>query len=171
MSFETEVKQTLKKILKQDIVLEIPPDPKMGDLALPCFQFSKILKQSPNQIAKDLEKKLKKKFNVKVMGPYINFFVDHVKLAKTTINNIIKQKEKYGKFKKKNKKIVIDYSSPNIAKPFGIGHLRSTIIGNSLYNILTFNGYKCIRVNHLGDWGTQFGKLILAYKNGEINKS
>ena len=170
MNFEKEVKSTLKRILKQEVFLETPPDPKMGDLALPCFQFSKKLKKSPHQIARDLERKLKKKFNIKVIGPYINFFYDHTKLAKKVISNIKKQKNNYGKAKKKNKKIIIDYSSPNIAKPFGIGHLRSTIIGNSLYKILTFSGYKCIRVNHLGDWGTQFGKQILAYKKWGDNK-
>lgn len=164
MNLEKEVKLVLKKVFKQDIQLSVPPDPKMGDLALACFQFSKKLKKSPHQIALDLEKKLKKDFNVKVIGSYLNFFYDHTKLAKKVVNNIIKQKEKYGKASKKGKTIVLDYSSPNIAKPFGIGHLRSTIIGNSLYNILTFQGYKCIRVNHLGDWGTQFGKQILAYK-------
>ena len=170
MNFEKEVRSTLKRILKQEVFLETPPDPKMGDLALPCFQFAKKLKKAPHQIARDLEKKLKKKFNIKVIGPYINFFYDHTKLAKKVINNIKKQKNNYGKAKKKNKKIIIDYSSPNIAKPFGIGHLRSTIIGNSLYKILTFSGYKCIRVNHLGDWGTQFGKQILAYKKWGDNK-
>ena len=170
MNFEKEVRSTLKRILKQEVFLETPPDPKMGDLALPCFQFSKKLKKSPHQIARDLERKLKQKLNIKVIGPYINFFYDHTKLAKKVISNIKKQKSNYGKAKKKNKKIIIDYSSPNIAKPFGIGHLRSTIIGNSLYKILTFSGYKCIRVNHLGDWGTQFGKQILAYKKWGDNK-
>lgn len=165
MDFEKEVRKVLEKELKTTIQLETPPSPELGDLALPCFQFSEKFKKNPNQIAKDLEKKLKKKFIVKVIGGYLNFFIDHTKLAKDTIQQVMSKKKSFGKSSiGKGKKIVIDYSGPNIAKPFGIGHLRSTIIGKSLYNILSFLGYKCIRVNHLGDWGTQFGMLILAWK-------
>lgn len=102
---------------------------------------------------------------IKVTGPYLNFFIDYKLLAPQILTKIFKEKDSYGKSKiGKNKKIVLDYSAPNIAKPFSIGHLRSTIIGQALYNIFNFLGYKSIGVNHLGDWGTQFGKLIYAYK-------
>ncbi len=172
--FEKEIKNCLKK-LKVDIPLEVPPNPAMGDYALPCFQLAKKFKKSPVDIAKDLAKKIKLPecvSSIKADGPYLNFFLDNTKLTKKIISKILKEKDNYGKTNLgKNNKVVIDYSSPNIGKPFHIGHLRSTIIGKSLKLIHEFLGYKVIGINHLGDWGTQFGKLMYAHiKWGDSKK-
>lgn len=167
MAFEEEIKKLLKDYSK-DVVLEVPPDPKLGDYAFPCFSLAKSMKKSPVEIAKEIASKLKPSKSIEkiqAVGPYVNFFINNAKRAETILNDILKKKEKYGSSTLgKGKNAVIDFSAPNIAKPFGIGHLRSTVIGNALYKILSFLGYKCIGVNHLGDWGTQFGKLIVAYK-------
>jgi arginyl-tRNA synthetase len=147
--------------------IEIPPRPEMGDYAFPCFQLSKALRKSPNVISSELAEKINKEGFEKVdaLGPYLNFFVDKSVFTKETIEKILDQGDSYGSSEDgKGKNVTIDYSSPNIAKPFHVGHLFSTAIGNSLYRILSFEGYKCIGINHLGDWGTQFGKLIYAYK-------
>ena len=157
------------KVAKKEVLtlMEIPPDSKLGDYAFPCFRFASKLKKIPGEVAKGLSKKIKIKFikKVEVNGAYLNFFLKDDMIVKDVLSRVAKEKDFYGSTTEgKGKKIVIDYSSPNIAKPFGIGHLRSTIIGNSLYNILKFRGYKCVGVNHIGDWGTQFGKLIVAFE-------
>ena len=147
--------------------IEIPPRPEMGDYAFPCFQLSKILRKAPNAISSELAEKINKEGFEKVdaLGPYLNFFVDKSVFTKETIEKILAEGDSYGSSEDgKGKNVTIDFSSPNIAKPFHVGHLFSTAIGNSLYRILSFEGYKCIGINHLGDWGTQFGKLIYAYK-------
>jgi arginyl-tRNA synthetase len=149
-------------------VIEIPPEEKMGDYAFPCFILSKKLKKPPDKIANELSGKLKPKELVEKIysiGPYVNFKVNKVKLAQEVFSKIFEQKDSYGGDESgKGKTMVIEFSSPNIAKPFGVGHLRSTVIGNAIYNLYKHLGYKCIRLNHLGDWGTQFGTLIVAYK-------
>ncbi len=171
-TFHKCVLKELKRITKlKNPKLEVPPAEELGDLAFPCFQ----LKGNPKKNAQELGKKFKIKSplkEIKIAGPYLNFYVDKTALTKETLTNIKKQKNKYGSQNLgKKKKIVIDFSSPNIAKPFGIGHLRSTVIGNSLYRILSFLNYKPVSINHLGDWGTQFGKMIYAYNNwGDKNK-
>lgn len=154
--------------------LEVPPSSELGDYSFPCFALAKQLKKSPVQIASELASKIKSKEFEKVesKGPYVNFFINRSSLAETTLKDILKKKDKYG-FSKEGagKSIAIDLCGTNIAKPFGIGHLRSTIIGNSISNISQFLGYKTIKINYLGDWGTQFGKLITGYKHfGEENK-
>jgi len=169
MDFEKEIINLIKKETNlKEIFLEIPPSIELGDYTLPCYQLAKQKSKTISEIAKDLAKKIKKPYFIKDIvsnGPYLNFFLNYKILIKETLTRIYLEKKNYGKQNiGKNKKIVIDFSSPNIAKPFSIGHLRSTVIGNSLYKIFKFLGYKAIRVNHLGDWGTQFGKLILAYK-------
>jgi len=169
MDFKTALADLLHKHLKKDVkdLIEIPPDPSLGDYAFPCFSLAKNLKKNPNQIAQDLSKQIKADFLTKIetKGAYLNFFVDKTLLTQDVLTIVLKEKEKYGQSTLgKGKTVVIDMSSPNIAKPFGIGHLRSTIIGNALRNLLTLQGYKVIRINHLGDWGTQFGKLIVAFK-------
>lgn len=172
--FQREIKTLLKKELKRDIELETPPDSTLGDYAFPCFQLAKEFKKNPVQIAQDLANKLKKPAfvdKIEAKGPYINFFINKSKLGEIILKQILKEKDKYGSESLgKGKTVAVEYSSPNIAKPFHIGHLRSTIIGQSIYLIHRFLGYKTIRLNYLGDWGTQFGKLIVAYlKWGDKN--
>jgi arginyl-tRNA synthetase len=149
-------------------LFETPPSEEMGDLALPCFYFSKVLKKSPLAVASDLSAKIKSDElleRAEAKGPYLNFFYHHGKVISDVLAEISKLKENYGRDNGgAGKTVVIDYSSPNIAKPFGIGHLRSTVIGAALKRIFEHQGYKVIGINHLGDWGTQFGKVILAYK-------
>jgi len=152
-------------------MLEFPPDRKMGDLALPCFKLSKVLRKAPPMIADSLKEGICNEegfcdifANVESVSGYLNFFINQDTYS-ATLKDIIADPCKYGSSNIGNgKTIVIDYSSPNIAKPFHIGHLRSTVIGQSIKNLFKFSGYNCVGVNHLGDWGTQFGKLIVAYK-------
>lgn len=148
-------------------LLEIPPKADMGDFAFPCFRLAKIFRKAPNMIAQDIKEKIgEHDFLEKVenTGGYVNFFVNKEMYVKQIIEKA--SDESYGTGTEgEGKTICIDYSSPNVAKNFHVGHLRTTIIGNSLYKILTKLGYKVERINHLGDWGTQFGKLIVAYKN------
>jgi len=171
--------QLLKRAIKKNGVnlkneeiekyLEVPPSYEMGDYAFPCFFLAKQLKKNPVEIAINIRKEIGtcpiELEDIQTIGPYINLFVDRKQLARNLIKEILGKKENFGKgYVGKGKKAVIEYSSPNIAKPFGIGHLRSTIIGNSIANICEFQGFKTIRINYLGDWGTQFGKLILGYE-------
>jgi len=150
--------------------IEVPSNPEFGDYAFPCFFLSEKLKDNPSQIAIELREKIGEPpatdlEDVQTRGPYINFFMNRKSLARRVVWDIITKKKNYGKSDAgKRKKVVVEFSSPNIAKPFGIGHLRSTIIGNSIANILEFRGFKAIRINYLGDWGTQFGKLIVGYE-------
>ncbi len=155
-----------QEILMEQISIEKPKNSEMGDLAVPCFVYSKILRKSPNLIADELANKLNKDNYEKVesVSGYVNVFFKKEIITNFVLEEIIDKQEKYGENETgKSKTIVIDYSSPNIAKPFGIGHLRSTSIGNAIKNISLKNGYKVVSVNHLGDWGTQFGKMIYAY--------
>ena len=148
-------------------MLEYPPDASMGDIALPCFKLSRTLRRAPAQISDALADG----FNAVGFAPaesvkgYLNFRLDDKELAASVINDVLAKGEKYGAPDiGKGKTVVLDYSSPNIAKPFHIGHLGTTVIGHSLKLLHEFAGYKCVGVNHLGDWGTQFGKLIVAYR-------
>ena len=148
--------------------IENPKDIKNGDYAFPCFRLAKELKKAPQQIANEIKEKIEidKTWleKVEVLGGYLNFYLNKELLTKEVLEEVAK-KEEYGKSQiGEGKNIVIDYSSPNIAKPFHIGHLRSTVIGGALYNIYKFLGYHITGVNHLGDYGTQFGKLIEGYK-------
>ena len=145
--------------------IETPPNKEMGDYAFPCFKLAKDLKKAPPVIANELKDKLTFENNeivkIEIAGGYLNFYVNAQMLISEVLTEVEKLKENYGSSKVgEGKNIVIDYSSPNIAKPFHIGHLRTTVIGNSIYKLYKFLGYNCIGVNHLGDWGTQFGKLI-----------
>ena len=154
---------TILGVDQQIIKVEYPKDRTMGDYAVPCFQFSKILHKSPMDIANLLKDKLN--YKSEVINGYLNIFMDKTKTTMEVINKVLTEKENYGNNSYgKNKNLVIEYSSPNIAKPFGMGHLRSTVIGQALNNISKKCGYNVTSINYLGDYGTQFGKLIYAYK-------
>ena len=149
-------------------LLEIPPKAEMGDFAFPCFKLAKVFRKAPPMIAADLKEKIgcpEFLSRVEVLGGYLNFFVDKSMFAKQIVENYLAADNYGGPAEKNGKTICIDYSSPNVAKNIHVGHLRTTIIGNSLNKIYSKLGYKVERINHLGDWGTQFGKLIVAYKN------
>ena len=165
--FKEAIIKLLKKEIKGQIELETPPDSKLGDYAFPCFGLAKELRKSPMEIAKDLASKLKpNKYikEIKSTGPYVNFFVSNEILNETILNEILKQKEKYGFSEKKNKKIVVEFPAPNTNKPLHLGHVRNMLIGESLSRILEFNGYKLFRVNLNNDRGIHICKSMLAYK-------
>jgi arginyl-tRNA synthetase len=173
MNFKQEIIELLMsnidELTKEEIQtgLEIPQNHEMGNFSFPCFKLAKSLKKSPQLIATELANNMQLPWlsDIKPLGAYVNFFIDNCVLAKETISPVIMNPSDCGKSNCGNgEKIVIDYSSPNIAKPFHVGHLRSTSIGNALYNIFNHIGYTSVGINHLGDWGTQFGKLIVAYK-------
>ena len=148
-------------------MLEYPPDRSMGDLALPCFKLSKALRRSPVQIADALAAAVKcEEFSeVSAINGYLNFKINPASFAARVVSDVERLGDKYGSpMDGVGKTVVLDYSSPNVAKPFHIGHLGTTVIGHSLKLLHEFAGYKCVGINYLGDWGTQFGKLIVAYK-------
>ena len=163
LSKETKLKEA--EILE---ILEAPKEAELGDFAFPCFKLSAILKKNPVEIAKQLEKEFKSKEaknnleKVEAKGPYLNFFLNKNNLIEDILENI---NENYGSSKEgKGKKIVIDFSGPNIGKPMHVGHIRSTIIGDSLIRCYNFLGYNTIGINYLGDVGLHIGKLIVAYE-------
>lgn len=148
-------------------MLEYPPDTAMGDLALPCFKLSKSLRRAPVQIAATLAENIRSEefSSIEAVNGYLNFKMNAGVFAARVINTVLSEGDAYGSPKNgEGKTVVLDYSSPNVAKPFHIGHLGTTVIGHSLKLLHEFAGYRCIGINHLGDWGTQFGKLIVAYR-------
>ncbi|NLK71622.1 MAG: arginine--tRNA ligase [Clostridiales bacterium] len=172
-----DFKKEIAKILYSEVpeleiqeiteMIEIPPDSKMGDFAFPCFKLAKLYKKAPPMIAKEIADKVKNDMFDKVenINGYINFYINKAFFQKAVLEEVYSLKEKYGSSDiGKGEKVIVEYSSPNIGKIFHFGHLRSTVIGNSLANILEFEGYDVFRLNYIGDWGTQFGKLIAAFK-------
>ncbi|MCQ2547545.1 MAG: arginine--tRNA ligase [Clostridia bacterium] len=171
-------KQEIAKILDDKLVdlsleeienmLEIPADSKMGDFAFPCFKLARTLRKAPPLIAKDIVAQLEGNAlfeKVEAVNAYVNMFISKEMLLKNTVESTFEMGADFGKSQiGEGKTVVIDYSSPNIAKPFHIGHIRSTVIGNALYKIYDALGYDVVRINHLGDYGTQFGKMICAYR-------
>lgn len=154
---------------KISMYIEIPKDKNMGDYAFPCFKLAKELRKSPQLIASDIKEKIKVDDSIiekiEIVGGYLNFYSNKITLVKNVLSEIESQKEEYGRSDiGEGKTVLIDYSAPNIAKPFHVGHLRTTLIGNALYRLYKYLGYKTIGINHLGDYGTQFGKMIEAYK-------
>ena len=173
INFKNIIAEEISKITNIEIneiskFIEVPKESENGDYAFPCFKLSKTLKKSPNLIADDLKLNINIPENIiekiEVVGGYLNFFINKETLATEILSEVTKT-ENYGKSNiGEGKNIVIDYSSPNIAKTFHIGHLRTTVIGASLYNIYKYLGYNVTGINHIGDYGTQFGKLIEGYK-------
>ena len=173
IQFKKEITKEISKAteIEQNEIegyIEIPKDQNNGDYAFPCFRLAKTLKKAPQAIAEEIKEKIEIDNNIiekiEVLGGYINFYINKKLLAKEVLEEIA-NKEEYGKSEiGKGKNIIVEYSSPNIAKPFHIGHLRTTLIGNSLYRIYKYLGYNTTGINHLGDYGTQFGKMIEAYK-------
>lgn len=176
LDFKQEIAKYIEKVVdieKNELekYIEKPKDATNGDYAFPCFRLAKQLKKAPQIIAEDIKEKIESDIEkskeiekVEIAGGYLNFYINKILITEEVLKEISKSDE-YGKSDiGKGKNIVIDYSSPNIAKPFHIGHLRTTLIGNSLYKIYKYLGYNTIGVNHLGDYGTQFGKMIEAYK-------
>ena len=147
--------------------LAVPPDPNLGDYAFPCFRFAKVLRMAPPKIAEAVAAAFDapETARVEAVNGYLNFFLNRVNFAKGTLENVLVSGEKYGSSDMgAGKTICLDYSSINIAKRFHIGHLSTTMLGHSLKRIYEHLGYKTVGINHLGDWGTQFGKMICAYK-------
>ena len=174
MDYKSEIAAKLAEITGLETeqvykLIEIPPQVEMGDYAFPCFTLAKTLRKAPPMIATDIagDERLASlgAMTAKNVGPYVNFYIDRGFYAVNTVGGVLKEKDSYGKADEgKGKKVIIEYSSPNIAKPFHVGHAFTTIIGNSLSKIYTKLGYDVVRMNHLGDYGTQFGKLITAYR-------
>ena len=171
IDLKEEIAEKISKIINVKIAreyIETPPDSNMGDYAFPCFRLAKDLKKSPQLIAEEIKNKIETDNiieKIETASGYLNFYINKLELSKIVLNEIASKKEQYGSSLIGNgKNVVIDYSAPNIAKPFHIGHLRSTVIGGALYRIYKFLGYNSIGINHLGDYGTQFGKLIEGYK-------
>ncbi len=176
LDFKQEIAKYIEKVVdieKNELekYIEKPKDVTNGDYAFPCFRLAKQLKKAPQIIAEDIKEKIESDIEkskeiekVEIVGGYLNFYINKILITEEVLKEISKSDE-YGKSDiGKGKNIVIDYSAPNIAKPFHIGHLRSTVIGGALYNIYKYLGYNTIGINHLGDYGTQFGKLIEGYK-------
>lgn len=173
--FKIYIAELIEKSISKDVAfseiyekIEVPKDVKNGDFSYPCFNLAKVLKKSPVVIADELKSKIlitDKISEIKSINGYLNFYIDTSNIASKILTNILDKKEKYGS---KNigygKNIVIDYSSPNIAKPFHLGHFRNTVLGSSLYKLYENLGYNVIGINHIGDWGRQFGLLIEGYK-------
>ncbi len=172
MDYKKYIAQKIKVdgVSEQEIydMLALPPNTEMGDYALPCFKFAKVLRKSPVMIAEELKNSLQTDevvCEISAINGYLNFKIDKNAFVKETLDKILAQGDNYGASDEgQGKAVCIDYSSINIAKPFHIGHLSTTVLGGALYRIYNFLGYKAIGINHLGDYGTQFGKLISAFK-------
>ena len=174
IDFKQKIAEQISKttnIPQEQIIeyIEIPADEKMGDFSFPCFKLAKELKKAPQMIAQEIKDNIEFEDgfmqSIEVVNGYLNFYIMPQEYISNVLTEIANKKENYGESTVgKGKNIVIDYSAPNIAKPFHIGHLRSTVIGNAIYKTYKHLGYNCTGVNHLGDYGTQFGKLIEGYK-------
>jgi arginyl-tRNA synthetase len=181
MDYKVEVAKQLSakidflSVEEIEAILEVPKDREMGDYAFPCFRLAKTFRKAPPMIAQDLLKDFEVEApiaKVDAVGGYLNFTLDKAGVVKNVLEAVMEKGAAYGsKDLGQGKNIVIDFSAPNIAKPFHVGHLRSTVIGNALYKIYGFEGYHPIGINHLGDWGKQFGMLIAAYKHWGDDKA
>ena len=148
------------------VMIEVPQDSKMGDYAFPCFKLAKVMRKAPPLIAKNIAEKIADNEifeKVEQVNAYVNMFISKEEFVKDVVEDVLEKGDGFGRSDiGGGKTVIVEYSSPNIAKPFHIGHIRSTVIGNSIYKIYDALGYNVIRINHLGDYGTQFGKMICA---------
>lgn len=172
-------KEEIAKLISENIeglevaeieeMIEVPQDDKMGDYAFPCFKLAKLLRKAPPLIAKGITEGISEAplfEKVEQVNAYVNMFISKAEFVKDTVTEVLERGDDFGKTNiGEGKPVIVEYSSPNIAKPFHIGHIRSTVIGNSLYKIYAALGYDVTRINHLGDYGTQFGKMICAYRH------
>ena len=173
-----QIADSIAVVLKQQItgeeILSLLENQKLGarGRGLSMLYPSKVWKQSPQSIAAQIASQLNHDSieRVQAVGGYVNIFLAQQQVTQQVLSKILRDKQQYGTISTKMGTVVLDFSSPNIAKPFSMGHLRSTVIGNALANIAEKNGYQAIRINHLGDWGTQFGKLIVAYQLWGTNR-
>lgn len=172
MDFKLEIAKKINSLVDMELekvldLIEIPPQSNMGDYAFPCFQLAKIFRKPPNMIAKELAEKVEKDLVVdraEGAGGYLNFFINKNEYTKTIIKEVLEKGENYGRQEgNSDKTILVEFSSPNIAKPFHVGHMFNTVIGSAIEKVFRHLGYKTQRLNHIGDYGTQFGKLISAY--------
>jgi len=171
MNYKNKIAELISSNVELDIetienLIEIPPKSEMGDYAFPCFQLSKVMRKAPNIIAEELKNSMCTKGfeRIENLGPYLNFFLDKGVFIENTIMKVLDEGDNYGSSNiGGGKTVCVEYSSPNIAKPFHVGHLFTTAIGNALYKMFKKQGYETVGLNHLGDFGTQFGKLISAY--------
>lgn len=162
--------ETVEGLTLEEIkdMLEVPADSKMGDYAFPCFKLAKVMRKAPPMIAQAIAEKLQGNevfAKVESVNAYVNMFLSRKVFMKELVFSVAAEKDRFGSSDLgQNRKVIVEFSSPNIAKPFHIGHIRSTVIGNSIYKIYDFLGYDTVRINHLGDYGTQFGKMIVSYR-------
>ena len=173
IDFKENIAQKISEVTNIDkeelkTYIEIPPNSDLGDYAFPCFKLAKSLRKAPPVIASEIKEAIKLDDGsiekIEIVGGYLNIYINKASLAETVLKEVAQQQEKYGSSNiGMGKNVVIDYSAPNIAKPFHIGHLRSTVIGGALYKIYNFLGYNSIGINYLGDWGLQFGKVMAGY--------
>ena len=173
------IKNEIAKILAKHIeglelseieqMVEVPADTSHGDYAFPCFKLAKTLKKAPPMIAAELAEKISGEElfeGVEPINAFLNMFINKEYFTKSVLAEVLESCDSYGASKDgEGRTVIVEYSSPNIAKPFHIGHIRTTVIGNSLYKIFDYLGYNVVRINHLGDYGTQFGKMIVAYRH------
>ena len=173
IDFKENIAQKISEVTNIDkeelkTYIEIPPNSDLGDYAFPCFKLAKSLRKPPPVIASEIKEAIKLDDGsiekIEIVGGYLNIYINKASLAETVLKEVAQQQEKYGSSNiGMGKNVVIDYSAPNIAKPFHIGHLRSTVIGGALYKIYNFLGYNSVGINYLGDWGLQFGKVMAGY--------
>lgn len=173
IDFKENIAQKISEVTKIDkeelkTYIEIPPNSDLGDYAFPCFKLAKSLRKAPPVIASEIKEAIKLDDGsiekIEIVGGYLNIYINKASLAETVLKEVAEKQEKYGSSNiGMGKNVVIDYSAPNIAKPFHIGHLRSTVIGGALYKIYNFLGYNSVGINYLGDWGLQFGKVMAGY--------
>lgn len=174
MDFKLEIAKKISTLVEMDTdkameLLEIPPQSNMGDYAFPCFQLAKVMRKSPNMIAAELSEKLQPDNileKAEAAGGYLNFFVNKKEYIRLMVEEVLEKGESFGSSKAgEDKNVIVEFSSVNVAKPFHVGHLFNTMLGSALEKVYKHSGYNTIKINHLGDWGTQFGKLIVAYKS------